>query len=236
VTVHDKELGTSFNKVGSEATRRNRGLLEMMPKSHFGRVAQSWIRERQDLDLRNFLLAMAIMRMGRMIDHAYSKMCEDRFGITGAEMRVVFALRRSGKPYVLRPTDLFTALLITSGAVTKQIDRLAKKEIVARLPDPTHGGGFLVHLTRDGLKIANKAADLLAAQSILNPITKKLSEEDVEAGSAFCHFVLAELEAMKVMEPGESWEPEKALATEDMGSPASRPKKRRAARRSTLAT
>ena len=179
----------------------SKNLLEMSPTSHFARVAQSWLRERPDLELRNFLLAMAMMRMGRMIDQAYDKMCHQRFAISGSEMRVLMALRRSGKPFALRPTDLFTALLISSGAITKQVDRLVKKELVARLEDPTHGGGFLVQLTREGLKVVNKAADILATESLLNPIMAKLPPRERDAGEEFCHFVLAGLEAHHVMEP-----------------------------------
>jgi DNA-binding MarR family transcriptional regulator len=106
----------------------------------------------------------------------------------------------------LRPTDLFTALLISSGAITKQVDRLVKKQLVARLEDPTHGGGFLVQLTRDGLKVVNKAADILATGSLLNPIMAKLSPRERDAGEEFCHFVLAGLEAKHVMEPTDAVE------------------------------
>lgn len=203
-------------------------MLETIPESHFARVAQSWIRERPDLELRNFLLAMAMMRMGRMIDHAYDKMCQQRFGISGSEMRVLMALRRSGKPFALRPTDLFTALLISSGAITKQVDRLVKKQLVARLEDPTHGGGFLVQLTRDGLKVVNKAADILATESLLNPIMAKLPSRERDAGEEFCYAVLAGLEAMHVMEPGESTEVNRpgAAGEAPSGSRRRRPKRR----------
>ena len=60
---------------------------------------------------------------------------------------VLAMLRRSGAPYAMRPTDLFEALLVTSGAVTKQVDRLQRRRLVKRLPDPEHGGGFRVQLT-----------------------------------------------------------------------------------------
>lgn len=175
-------------------------------KSHFARVADAWIRERPDLDLKNFLLAIALMRMGRMIDHAYAKMCQARFGISGSEMRVLLALRRAGRPFALRPTDLFTALLISSGAITKQVDRLAARQLVTRLGDPSHGGGFLIQLTREGLKVVNTATDILASESLLNPIMAKLPAHEREAGEVFSRFVVAELEAMHVMDPDESGE------------------------------
>jgi DNA-binding MarR family transcriptional regulator len=103
----------------------------------------------------------------------------------------------------LRPTDLFTALLISSGAITKQVDRLAAKRLVSRLGDPSHGGGFLIQLTREGLKVVNTATDILASESLLNPIMAKLPAHEREAGEAFSRFVVAELEAMHVMDPVE---------------------------------
>jgi len=43
-------------------------------------------------------------------------------------------------------------------------------------------------LTRDGLKVVNKAADILAGESLLNPIMAKLSARERDAGEEFCHF------------------------------------------------
>ncbi len=47
------------------------------------------------------------------------------------------ALRRSGVPYQLSPGQLLTQTLVTSGTMTNRIDRLAKKGLVERLPDPS---------------------------------------------------------------------------------------------------
>src|SRR5260221_13303511 len=118
-----------------------KSMLGMMTESPFARVAQSWIRERPDLELRNFLLAMAMMRMGRMIHQAYDKMCQARFGIGGSEMRGLMALRRRGKPFALGPTGLLTVLLTASGAITEQLGRLVHKQRDGRTGDPTLGGG-----------------------------------------------------------------------------------------------
>jgi len=179
-------------------------------KSHFETVREAWMRARPDLDTRNMLLALGLMRMGRMIDYNYDKKCREHFDLTGAEMRILLALRRSGKPFALRPTDLFKALLITSGAVTKQVDRLVKKQYVSRLQDPTHGGGSLVQLTREGLRVANRATtEILAADSLLNGPIAKLSPEARDSGEQFVHFLISELESMHVMDPGEMAEEER---------------------------
>ncbi len=171
-------------------------------KSHFDTVCEAWLRERPDLELRNMLLALGLMRMGKMIDYAYDKRCREHFGITGAEMRILLALRRSGKPFDMRPTDLFKALLVTSGAVTKQVGRLARKLLVCRLDDPTHRGGSLVQLTREGLHVVDEATDgILCADSVLNPAMSKLASGERDAGERFVRFLISELESMHLMDP-----------------------------------
>jgi DNA-binding MarR family transcriptional regulator len=83
-------------------------------------ISRQWRRVRPDLDLQNFLLEIYLMRIGRVIEARFSKMCVRRFGMRAQDMRVLLALRRGGSPFAKRPTDLFRALLVTSGAITKQ--------------------------------------------------------------------------------------------------------------------
>jgi DNA-binding MarR family transcriptional regulator len=159
-------------------------------------IEESWQRERPDLDLGDFLLAIYIMRLGRILDDAYDKICRKRFGISGADMRVLFALRRAGKPYLRRPTALFSALLVTSGAMTKQVDRLAELQLVERLPGPRKTGG--VQLTAKGLKVANAATDIMAQQSPIHAGVAHLSAAQRSNGERFVREILQALEAAEV--------------------------------------
>jgi len=138
-------------------------------------ITLQWRRERKDLDLDNFLLAIYLMRLGTWLERSFDRMCEQHWGIGGGDMRVMLALRRSGAPYVKRPTDLFRALLVTSGAITKKVDRLEQAGYVERLPDPGHSGGFLVHLTKKGLRAVDEATVKLANESMLAPATERLT-------------------------------------------------------------
>src|SRR5882724_2639117 len=135
-------------------------------KSHVQDVVESWRRERPDLDLSHFLLAIIAMRLGRRVDDKYDRLCRERYNISGADMRVLFALRRAGKPYARRPTDLFRAILVTSGAITKQVDRLVELGFVVRdTEDSDDNARFRIQLTPAGLRITNQATDLLCKQS-----------------------------------------------------------------------
>jgi len=104
------------------------------------------------------------------------------------------ALRRGGPPYAKRPTDLFRALLVTSGAITKKVDRLVERGFVDRMADPGHGGGFLVHLTRKGLQAVDEVVEELAQHSSISPAMAQFTPAEREAGSRFALRVLAALE------------------------------------------
>jgi DNA-binding MarR family transcriptional regulator len=157
-------------------------------------ITRQWQRARPDLDLSDFLLAIYLRRLGRLIENEYDRMCQARFGMSAWDMRVLLALRRGGPPYAMRPTDLFEALLVTSGAVTKQVDRLQKRRLVKRLPDPEHGGGFRVQLTERGLEMVDAAVDLLARDSSIRPATSRLDKREREAAARFCLKMIALLE------------------------------------------
>ena len=82
-----------------------------------------WRRERPDVDLTAFSIAAAIKQIDLQTEAEFRRLSAD-FGIGPGDLRVLFALRRSGVANPRRPTDLFQSLLVTSGAVTKQVDRL----------------------------------------------------------------------------------------------------------------
>jgi DNA-binding MarR family transcriptional regulator len=59
-------------------------------------------------------------------------------------------LRRAGAPFELTPTELMHATMLSSGGVTKRLDRLEAAGLVGRRPDPSDRRGTLVRLTRRG--------------------------------------------------------------------------------------
>lgn len=148
--------------------------------SHTEDLLSSWRRERPDLDLTEFLIGIAVMRIGRLLEQNFNRNCRTDFDISGPDMRVLFALRRAGPPFARRPTDLFRALLVTSGAMTKQIDRLEHLGLVKRLPDPDYGGGFLIRLTKAGQAVADRATDDLARNSLLSRALRICSEPELQ--------------------------------------------------------
>lgn len=131
-------------------------------------IAIALKRERPDLDPDSYLYLLYAQRVGRILEAVYDKYCRNEFEMSSADMRVLFALRRSGPSYALRPTELFRSLLVTSGAITKQVDRLMAAGYVDRRPGPKKSGGFLIHLTKKGFKTADEALTSIADSSVVS--------------------------------------------------------------------
>lgn len=162
-------------------------------KMHARDIAASLERERPDLDQREYLYLLYLQRAGRIIDAVHDKHCRTEFDISSAEMRVLFALRRSGPTYALRPTELFRSLLVTSGAITKQVDRLVAGGHVDRQPGPEKSGGFLIHLTKKGFDVADAALNALADSSVVSHAA--LTSEERKTVLHLLEKVLLDLEA-----------------------------------------
>ncbi|MDR3612410.1 MAG: MarR family transcriptional regulator [Candidatus Obscuribacterales bacterium] len=122
------------------------------------RIVEQWKRERPDLDVSAIAIIARISLAERLIDEQMRKTCLE-FGLERWGFDVLVALRRSGKPYQLTPTQLYSSLLRTSGAITNRIDRLEEAGFVKRLQDPNDRRGTLVSLTAKGSKTIEAAVD-----------------------------------------------------------------------------
>lgn len=131
-------------------------------------IAIALKRERPDLNTDDYLYLLYAQRVGRILEAVTEKYFRSEFDMSAADMRVLFALRRAGPSYALRPTELFRSLLVTSGAITKQVDRLMAAGYVDRRAGPKKSGGFLIHLTKTGFKAADDALTSIADSSVLS--------------------------------------------------------------------
>ena len=59
-------------------------------------------------------------------------------------------LLRSGPPYRLRPTELYTQLMISSGGLTDRLSRLERAGLVRRTPSESDARSLMVELTIEG--------------------------------------------------------------------------------------
>ena len=155
-----------------------------------------WRRERPDIDLSAFQIAGAIKQIDLQTEAEFRRLSVS-LGVGPGDLRVLFALRRFGSDNPRRPTDLFQSLLVTSGAVTKQLDRLESKGLVERVSDPSDQRGFLIHLTRRGAKVADSAIEAICSdRTSIGAAIASLSNEERAAGGRFLQRLLAAFEEL----------------------------------------
>ncbi|MEV6925177.1 MarR family transcriptional regulator [Dactylosporangium sp. NPDC051485] len=126
-------------------------------RRHLGEVAREWTEELGDVPVGPFLIAATIQRLSQYIEREFARVAR-KYGIGPGDLRILFVLARMNPAHQLAPKDLIKELLVTSGAVSKQVDRLAEQGLVTRIADPDILRGVLIRLEPEGRKIADDAA------------------------------------------------------------------------------
>ena len=101
----------------------------------------------------------------------------NRFGLGRGKVGALSALRIAGPPHRLSPTRLGKGLMLSSAGVTSRIDRLERRGLVRRLPDPDDRRGVIVELTDQGLEIVDAAVAALAISD--RDLIDRLGPEEV---------------------------------------------------------
>ena len=125
-------------------------------KDYVDQILDQWSRERPDLDASPMGTIARIWRLARLSEAATEEIFAEH-GLSRGGFDVLAALRRSGAPYELSPTELYSSLLISSGAMTNRIDRLEEMGLVERIPDADDRRGIKVVLTTRGRTVIDDA-------------------------------------------------------------------------------
>jgi DNA-binding MarR family transcriptional regulator len=125
------------------------------------RLVAAWQRERPDLDVAPLEVLSRVGRLAHHLDRA-RRTAFAAHDLDTWEFDVLAALRRTGAPYALSPGQLVDQTLVTSGTMTNRVDRLERRGLVERSPDPADRRGVRVRLTDAGRDRVDAAlADLL---------------------------------------------------------------------------
>lgn len=137
-------------------------------------ILDQWRRERPDLELGAMGTVGRLKRCAALAQQRLSRVFSTH-DLTLWEFDVLATLRRSGEPFRMSPTELFSMLMITSGTMTHRMSRLEKRGLIERVDNPTDSRSRLVQLTRQGFDLIDGAvtAHVDNIESMLAPIASE---------------------------------------------------------------
>jgi DNA-binding MarR family transcriptional regulator len=128
----------------------------MEQPDHVARIQAAWRRERPDLDVSPQAVIGRLHRVGALLTEELCLVYR-RFGLSEGEFDVLATLRRTGEPFERAPGELAAHTMVTTGAMTKRIDRLERAGLVTRRRATDDGRGRVVALTSAGRDLIDRA-------------------------------------------------------------------------------
>lgn len=126
------------------------------PGDPVDQIVEQWGRQRPDLDASPIFIVGRVARVHAKLEAALRPPFAAE-GLANGDFDVLAALRRAGEASALRPAELSRALLVTTGAITKRVDRLEQRDLVRRDSDGIDDGrGKLVRLTPAGGRLVDR--------------------------------------------------------------------------------
>lgn len=120
------------------------------------RIQAEWRRERPELDPSPQGVIGRLHRVAALLTDELVAVY-GRYGLSEGDFDVLATLRRSGAPYARPAGDLADHTMITSGGLTKRVDRLVARGLVERHPGPADARQRIIALTPAGLETIDAA-------------------------------------------------------------------------------
>jgi DNA-binding MarR family transcriptional regulator len=119
-------------------------------------IQAEWRRERPDLDPSP---QAVIGRLHRLAYAVMERLTENYrvYDLTEGEFDLLAALRRAGAPYERAAGELADHTMITSGGLTKRVDRLAARGLVTRRSEASDARRRMIALTPAGRELIDRA-------------------------------------------------------------------------------
>lgn len=121
-------------------------------------ILAQWQQQRPDLDMGPMGPIGRLKRCAALLQPKLDRVFSE-YGLSFWEFDVLATLRRSGAPYCLAPTELFSTLMITSGTMTHRMNQLEKRGLIERLANPEDARSKLVKLSGEGLQLIDKTVE-----------------------------------------------------------------------------
>ena len=128
-----------------------------MSEDIVGRIIREACQEWPGYEASSLEVVLRVLRAYHFIDRELIQGHVD-YKVSPVEFGVLIELRLAGPPHKMTPTQLHNRLLVTSGGMTGRIDRLERRGLVCRLPDPDDRRSILVELTESGHELIGVAS------------------------------------------------------------------------------
>jgi DNA-binding MarR family transcriptional regulator len=162
-----------------------------MTDDQIDEVLGSWRSTRPSIDTGPLEVTGRLSRIGPLLGRRQEAVFS-RFGVNRGEVGALSALRVSGPPHRLSPTRLGRGLMLSSAGVTSRIDRLERRGLVRRLPDPDDRRGVIVELTDEGGRLVDEAVAAVAESD--RQLLARLDADEIAQLQALLKKLLASLE------------------------------------------
>ena len=162
-----------------------------MTDDQIDEVLGRWRSSRPSIDTGPLEVTGRLSRIGPLLGRRQEAVFS-RFGVNRGEVGALSALRVSGPPHRLSPTRLSRGLMLSSAGVTSRIDRLERRGLVRRLPDPDDRRGVIVELTDEGGRLVDEAVAAVAESD--RQLLARLDADEIAQLQALLKKLLASLE------------------------------------------
>lgn len=136
---------------------------------HVDRLRVQWAAQQPGIDTSPMSVLGRVNRIAHLTGPAISDLM-DKFNIDRGEFDVLATLRRAGPPFTLKPTELYTSLMLSSGGLSNRLNRMKHKGLIKRSENKSDGRSQFVQLSKRGLALVDKvfAADMALEKDILS--------------------------------------------------------------------
>jgi DNA-binding MarR family transcriptional regulator len=162
-----------------------------MTDDQIDEVLGRWRSSRPSIDTGPLEVTGRLSRIGPLLGRRQEAVFS-RFGVNRGEVGALSALRVTGPPHRLSPTRLGRGLMLSSAGVTSRIDRLERRGLVRRLPDPDDRRGVIVELTDEGGRLVDEAVAAVAESD--RQLLARLDADEIAQLQALLKKLLASLE------------------------------------------
>ena len=131
-------------------------MLKEMDDDPIDELLRGWEQARPDLDFAPMALFARCNRFVTLSIRQLEATLDDH-GLSVGEFDVLSALRRSGEPFILRPSELAERVMVTRAGITSRVDKLEESGFVERRRDPTDRRLEPIALTKAGRRLVDRA-------------------------------------------------------------------------------